>query len=522
MIDSHAHIDTKSFIDDREDMLSRAWAAGIESIIVPDIEPSRRAHLKQLVDSDARLFRGVGVHPHHVGEITELELARIEEQSFEDKVVAIGEIGLDYHYDFCPPDIQKSYFRAQIRIAKRRGLPIIVHNRESDEDVLGIIEDEQDGSLRGVLHCFSSGLDVLERAMSAGMHVSFTGNITFKRSTLDEVVRSVPVDRFMIETDSPYITPEPHRGKRNEPAYVALVAQKIAEIRSMSLDDVQKITTQTARRLFALTLILIACVVTGIAQPTPPIDEDYPNDYDWEIALEEYYADSVAYERWIKPRKLGIGLTIASNTTVELQQYMQTYEDAYEYSDIDGDYTDPIRWTNYERDQGPDRSFSFDGLLSYGATLTYGLSDHFMVEGTYLFTENDEPARLFGLDPIITNIVELTALYCINPYSKLNFHPQIGGTVAFIDDGTTSKTKFGINAGMGMGMNIPTSFGLFYPIINVRFNFMLGTDEDRVIGRYFNPTVENRAVPGQFSEDIADVNTIFSIPRFTLLFYPQF
>jgi len=522
MIDSHAHIDTKPFNGDREEMLQRAWDAGLEAIIVPDIEPPRRPHLKQVVDAHPRLFRGVGIHPHHVGEVSEGALAEVEQESHEDKVVAIGEIGLDYHYDFCPPDIQKSYFREQIRIAKRRGLPIIVHNRESDEDVLAIIKDEQDGTLRGVLHCFSSGLDILERALDLGMHVSFTGNITFKRSTLDDVVKAVPADRFMIETDSPYITPEPHRGKRNEPSHVGLVAQKIAELRNMSLEDVKNITTETARRLFALSLVLIACVATGIAQPTPPKDEDYPNDYEWEVAWENYYADSVAYEKWIKPRKVGFGITLASNTTVELQQYIQRYEDDYAFSDPDGVYDDPARWTNYERGTGPERSFSFNGLFSYGATVTYGLFTSLVAEATYLYTENTGPAQEFGLDPIITNIVELSFLFNVNPYSKVNFHPQLGGTVAFIDDGSSATTKLGINAGMGIGMNIPTDFGLFYPLINVRFNFMLGTDEDQIVQRYLSPPVENSAVPGQYSLDLADVNTIFSIPRLTILFYPKF
>jgi TatD DNase family protein len=171
MIDSHAHIDTKAFDEDRDVMLQRAWDAGVSSIIIPDIEPPRRAHLKQVVDSDPRLYRGIGVHPHHVGEITEAELAVIEAQCTEPKVVAIGEIGLDYYYDFCPPDVQKSYFREQIRIAKRHGLPVIVHNRESDADVLDILEEEQDGTLRGVLHCFSSGVDVLERLLYRQYHV---------------------------------------------------------------------------------------------------------------------------------------------------------------------------------------------------------------------------------------------------------------------------------------------------------------------------------------------------------------
>lgn len=527
MIDSHAHIDTKAFNDDRPDMLQRAWDAGVEAIVVPDIEPVRRPHLKQVVDADPRLFRGVGVHPHHVGEITEADLRNVEAESTESKVVAIGEIGLDYYYDFCPPDVQKWAFREQLRIAKRRGLPVIIHNRESDADLLSILEEEQDGSLRGVLHCFSSGTPELRRALELGMHVSFTGNITFKNSTLDAVVSEVPLDRFMIETDSPYITPVPHRGKRNEPSYVGLVAHKIAEIKHMSVAEIISLSTTTARRLFALGVALLAIGTAAIAQPTPPRDEDYPNDYDWEIALENYYADSVAYERWIKPRSIGVGISVGSNTQVESQTFRQQYESAYEHN---GSIlrSEPTRWTFFDKDKGPNRSFSFEGLIAYGATLTYGLSTRFVVEGTYLYSQNTGPAEDFGLDPITTNIVELAVLYNLNPYSKVNFLPQVGATMAFVDDGLTSASDLGINFGLGIGINIPTSIGLFYPMANVRFNLMLGEKENKMVQRYTldgeiaqpDPPIDGH--PGVTSVDLADTNVLYSIPRFTLLFYPNF
>ena len=520
MIDTHAHIDTKPFNEDRNEMLQRAWDAGIEAIIIPDIQVDRREHLKKVVASDARLFRGVGIHPHHVGEITQNDIDEVERESHEQDVVAIGEIGLDYHYDFCPVDTQKSYFRMQVEIARERGLPIIVHNRESDEDVLSIIKEVQDGSLRGVLHCFSSDVDILHRALDLGMNVSFTGNITFKRSTLDDVVRSVPMDRFMVETDSPYITPVPNRGKRNEPSYVGLIAQKIAEIKNMTMEEIRTASSKTARALFALSLAFIALTAVALAQPEYPVDEEYETDYEWEIAVENYYADSVAYEKWIRPRKLGIGITVGTNTTVELQKFTQRFEPTF----IEGvPREDPRRWTTYEKDQGPKRSFSFEGLTSFGATVTYGLFTQLVLEGTYIFTQNTKPAEQFGLDPITTNIVELAALYNVNPNSKVNFLPQLGFTFSNSDDGTESFTKFGINVGMGIAMNVPTDIGLFYPMINVRFNFMLGTDNDKVVQKYIDPetgqTSFNSINPQQESVDLADVNTIFSIPRLTILYY---
>lgn len=529
MIDTHAHIDTKAFDEDRQEMLQRAWDAGVEAIIVPDIEPSRRPHLQQVVDSDPRLFRGIGIHPHHAGPVTAADLTAVEEGADAAGVVAIGEIGLDYYYDFCPPDVQQMVFREQIRIAKRMRLPIIVHNRESDDDVLRIITEEQDGTLRGVLHCFSSSVDTMQRALDAGMIVSFTGNITFKQSTLGDVVHAVPEDAFMIETDSPYITPVPHRGKRNEPAFVGLVAMTIAEKKSMSIEEVFRRTTATTKQLFklpALLLFILASATTVFAQPAFPNEDDYPNDYDWEIALENYHADSIAYERWVKPRRssIGLGFSIGSNTQVESQTFRQRYDNSYE---VNGnlDRSEPARWTFFEPDKGPNRSFSFEGLTAMGGTITYSPFTSLMLEATYTYSQNTGPAEDYGLDPITTNIVEFTGLYNLNPYSRVNFWPQFGGTLAFVDDGTAASSKIGINFGLGIGVNIPTAIGLFYPMFNVRFNAMLKQDNNKLVQRYLDEN-SNVAVkaddPTIISVDLADANVLYSIPRLTILYYPPF
>jgi TatD DNase family protein len=519
VIDSHAHIDAKAFDADRADVMQRAWEQGLTHIVVPDIEPQRREPLIQLVDSDPRLSRGIGVHPHHVAGLPESEWEVIEQGASHSRVVAIGEIGLDYYYDFAPQDTQITWFREQIRIAKRTQLPVIVHNREADDDVLQVIEEEQDGSLRGVLHCFSSDVRVLERAIHLGFLVSFTGNITFKRSALPEVVQAVPENGFMIETDSPYITPEPHRGKRNEPAHVALVAQKIAEIRGTTMERIVQITTQTTRAFFGLLSLLLVATVAGVAQPTPPRDEDYPDDREWEVALDNYYADSVAYEKWIKPRKVGVGISFGTNTVVELQEYLQRYSTGGKNP------SDPGQWVYYERGAGPSRTSSFNGLAAYGGTVAVGVFTRLVLEGTFLFSENTGPAEDFGLDPIRYLVGEATALYSLNPYSRLNFVPQIGLVYASIDDGKFVRQKFGLNAGIGLGLNIPTSIGLFYPVFNVRFNFLFGTDENRVVQKYTDEAGNqwvNSSNPNIKSEDLADVGTILSIPRFTLLYYFPF
>lgn len=526
MIDTHSHIDAKAFDEDRDAMIQRAWDAGIECIIVPAISPDRFDRVRQLAASQARIFNGAGVHPHHAHEATDADLAHVETWCADPKTVAVGEIGLDYHYDFCPPDVQQRVFRAQLQIAKRTGKPVIVHNRESDDDLLRIIDEEQDGTLRGVLHCFSSGTDVLQRALDLGMCVSFTGNITFKNSTLDDVVRAVPEGRYMIETDAPYITPVPFRGQRNEPSHVRLVAEKLAEIRSMTLAEIITSTSTTARRLFGLTMLAIIMTATAMAQPARPVEDDYETEDAYDRAWETYELDSIAWAKFIKPRTVGIGATIGFNTVVERQQFTQEFfRKTYPPNPL------PNRWVSYG-DSGATRPISYDGLFAFGGSLMYTLTDHFTLEGTYTYTRNEEPARRFGIDPVITNVFELAALYTLNPYSKINFMLTGGASLATSDDGKEFKTRFGPNAGVALGMAIPTSFGVIYPLVDIRFNFMLGIDKNRVVQR-FDPVIDddpryinedglifNPNDPTQTSVHRANVSTLYSIPRVTIMWYP--
>lgn len=557
MIDTHAHIDTEAFDADRTEVLDRAFESGLEAIIVPDIKPSSRANLVAVVDAHPRLFRGVGIHPHHAGEVSHRDIEDVEAQCSGSKVVAIGEIGLDYFYDFCTPDVQKLYFREQLRIAKTHGLPVIIHNRDADQDVLDILEQEQDGSLQGVLHCFSSDVQVLNRAISLGMHVSFTGNITFKKFTLQDVVERVPLDKFMIETDSPYMTPVPHRGKRNEPAFVRLVAEKIAEIRSMTFAEVQSATTRTAKNLFKLALLVATAVIGLQAQPRVPDEDDFERDSDYDYAMDIYSADSAAYERLVKPRVFGFGITLGSNTVTERRTYRQLYQRAL------GENVS-MKWRELTEDTVA--SFSYPSLSSIGASATYQLSPRFLLEGTYLYTKNVGDRALYNLPPIVTNVAELSMLYALNPYNKVNFLPQTGIAYAHTNDGITTTSRFGVIAGIGAGVAIPTSFGVFYPMVNVRFDIILGSQtgmvtssfpliEDEIGTKWFNPNgllrddavraalaegriQEDPAKPGEgvylhryvnpntgnavLSQEIADVTTIYAIPRLTLLFYPKF
>jgi TatD DNase family protein len=528
MIDTHAHIDASAFNADRADVIARAWEQGVQAIIVPAISPDRFENVRTLAASDPRIYNGAGVHPHHAHEATEADLAYVEAWCSNPKTVAVGEIGLDYHYDFCPKDVQQRVFREQLRIAKRVGKPVIVHNRESDADVLGIINEEQDGSLQGVLHCFSSSVEVMQRAVELGMHVSFTGNITFKQSALGDVVRQVPAGRWMIETDSPYITPVPYRGQRNEPSHVRLVAEKIAELRSMTFQDVIAESTATARKLFGLMALLLVVATTVVAQPTFPNEDDFEFDDAYDRALEVYELDSIAWAKYLKPRTFGVGFTLGFNTVVERQQIVQEF-----FRKTYPPNPQPNRWVNYG-DSGSTKPISYDGLVSFGGSLMYRASDAFTVEATYLYTKNDVLAERFGVAPTITNIFESALLYTLNPYSKVNFMATAGATLAIVNDETSTVVKYGPNVGFGIGVPIPSPIGVFYPKFDVRFNFMLGQEMNRVVQRfdavvdddpkYISPDglIVDPSDPSRLSVNRANVTTLYSIPRLTITWFPTF
>ncbi|MFM8456425.1 MAG: TatD family hydrolase [Ignavibacteria bacterium] len=259
MIDTHAHIDADVFDEDREEMIAHAFNNGIEAIIIPAIEPTRYDGVLSICDTHEHIYCGMGVHPHNAHEYSQEVEDRIISLLSLPKVIAVGEIGLDYYYDFAPKEMQKDVFRRQLSIAKSHDLPVIIHNRESDDDMIAILQEEQTGELKGVLHCFSSDLTMLHRALELGFHISFTGNITYKKSVLDEIVRATPLNRIMIETDSPYMTPVPHRGKRNEPSFVQFIAQKIADIYALTVEEIITMTSSNAKSLFRLPLFIILC-----------------------------------------------------------------------------------------------------------------------------------------------------------------------------------------------------------------------------------------------------------------------
>lgn len=277
MIDSHAHIGEEGFDDDRLEMLARAAEAGVEAVIVvgADAAGSRRAvdvvrEVSNAVTSrpgggdrsvdgasvgnadrpTVALYATAGVAPHYVLETTDDDLAAVRVLLDAEEVVAVGEIGLDYHYDM-PPAAQRALFAQQLGWAIERDLPVVIHSREAEDDVLAGLREH--GCRRGVIHCFTEGPAMAEAAVALGFYVSFAGILTFKNAAdLREIAASVPLERTLIETDSPYLAPVPHRGRRNEPAYVVEVARMLAELHDVALDEVLAATASNARELFRL------------------------------------------------------------------------------------------------------------------------------------------------------------------------------------------------------------------------------------------------------------------------------
>jgi len=251
-VDTHCHLFWESFQEDLPAVIARAREAGVDRMLIPATDFSTFREAARIAERFEGVYLAAGVHPHDAGKVDAQFTEELRALARHPRVVAIGEIGLDYYYDFCSPAVQQRVLHAQIDIAKELRLPVILHNRESDEDLLAVIRERQDGDLQGQFHCFSSDAAYARRVLDAGFHLSFTGNVTFKKSRLDPVLSLVPDDRLLIETDAPFMTPVPHRGKRNEPSYIPMIAERFAAARHQSVAHVAEITTRNAERLFSL------------------------------------------------------------------------------------------------------------------------------------------------------------------------------------------------------------------------------------------------------------------------------
>ncbi|MHA1598931.1 MAG: TatD family hydrolase [Alphaproteobacteria bacterium] len=253
LVDSHCHLDFPDFNDDLSTVMERAAAAGIGHMLSICTHVSKFAQVHAVAEAYDNVFCTVGIHPHNVESEDAVTAERLIELAAPPKVVGFGETGLDYYYDHSPRDQQQAQFRAHIAAARQIGLPLIIHTRDADDDMADILRDEAGkGAFPGLLHCFSSSHRLAETALELGLYISISGIVTFKNAEdLRDTVRSLPLDRLLVETDAPYLAPVPHRGKRNEPAFTADTAAKVAEIKGISADELARTTTDNFFRLFS-------------------------------------------------------------------------------------------------------------------------------------------------------------------------------------------------------------------------------------------------------------------------------
>lgn len=252
LIDTHVHLHWSSFDADRDAVIARAEDAGVVAIVTlaTDLASSHRAI--ELAGRYPIVYAGVGIHPTDVAKATPEQLQEVAELSRHPKVVAIGEIGMDFYWDTSTAALQERFFRAQLEFAAETDLPVVIHNRRAGEAIWSVLEQVPELSLRGVFHCFSEDVSYAQRVLERGFHISFAGNLTYKKNAPVDAARAIPLERLLLETDSPFIPPVPFRGRRNEPAHVKLIAEKHAQIRALPVETVCQVTTDNACRLFAL------------------------------------------------------------------------------------------------------------------------------------------------------------------------------------------------------------------------------------------------------------------------------
>jgi TatD DNase family protein len=252
LVDSHCHLDFPDFAGELDAIVGRAQAAGLSHIVTISTRVRRHAEVLAIAERFDQVYCSVGTHPHHAHEELDVTADELIARTRHPKVVAIGEAGLDHHYDFSPGEAQEQGFRTHIAAARATGLPLVIHSREADQDMVRVLEDEMGkGAFPAVLHCFTGSAELARRAIALGLFISFTGILTFKKSDdLRAIARDLPTDRILVETDAPYLAPGSHRGKRNEPAYVVETAKVLAQTRGVTPDEIARQTTDNFFRLF--------------------------------------------------------------------------------------------------------------------------------------------------------------------------------------------------------------------------------------------------------------------------------
>jgi len=249
LVDSHCHLDFPDFAAERDAVIGRARAAGVGTMLTIGTRLDQFPGVRGIADAYDDVWCSVGAHPHEAADHAAIAVADLASLAAHPRVVGIGETGLDFHYDHSPREVQEHVFRAHIAAARQSGLPLIIHAREADDDIARILREEE--AQPGVMHCFSSGRGLAEAALELGFYISISGIVTFKNAEeLRAIVRDVPLDRLLVETDAPYLAPVPHRGKRNEPAFVAETAAAVAALKGIAADELAAATTDNFFRLF--------------------------------------------------------------------------------------------------------------------------------------------------------------------------------------------------------------------------------------------------------------------------------
>lgn len=251
LFDTHVHLNAEQYNDDLKEVIERALTEGVNTMVVVGFDRPTITKAIELAEAYDFLYASVGWHPVDAIDMTEEDLTWIGQLAEHPKVVALGEMGLDYYWDKSPKEIQKEVFRKQIQLARRVKLPIIIHNRDATADIIEILKEEKAEEVGGIMHCFSGSPEIAMECIKMNFYISLGGPVTFKNAKQPKkVAEVVPLNRLLIETDCPYLTPHPYRGKRNEPSYVKLVAQQIAEIKGESFEDICRITTENAKKIF--------------------------------------------------------------------------------------------------------------------------------------------------------------------------------------------------------------------------------------------------------------------------------
>ena len=489
MIDTHCHLNDDSYDADINEVITAAFNDGIEYIIVPSTNPKDLEKTINIAESNEKIFAAVGVHPHDASKVTQNVIEKIKELSNNAKVKAIGEIGLDYHYKYSSRKDQIIAFEKQFEIVNEKKLPVIIHNRESDDDMIAFLKSNITKQTEGVFHCFSSDVNMLEKILEMNFFVSFTANITFAKTNLDEVVMNTPLNKLLLETDSPYMTPPPNRGKRNVPQTVKIVADKISKIKKISIEEVINMTTENAKKLFRISAVLFLFLIgvqSVYSQSNVQIDDGY-------------YDDDYDYDPY--SRRLGIGPLFGGNTFVD----------------------------RYSRSETQSQSFSYDGIFTYGGLINFRITDAMIIQGTYLHAINDGPVRALPdslkdrLDPNEHNTIELSLIYMLVPEKMVNFYGSIGASY-FINRLSRSEGRskyfvkdddWGINVGIGAFCNISLgSAGTLTINAEWKLNFRINPVKLDYDPRE-SPDSESYNRPSSYT-------VMYSIPRGGIIWYMPF